>query len=98
MAPRTRFGDHSVRSGDVARDSAEAGDVERWPVVDAQVHLGSRSVGATGPAATENYADDPAVGGQSAGEINELVLSDHSCSMPLGRARDSPNAVAAACR
>jgi hypothetical protein len=52
-------------------------------------------MGATGPAATENYADDPADGGQPVGEINELVLSDHSCSMPLGGARDLPNAVAA---
>jgi hypothetical protein len=76
--PRTRVGDHGVRSGDVARDSAEAGDVERWPVVDAQVHVGSRSVGAPGPAATENYADHPADGGQSAGETNEFVLCDHS--------------------
>jgi len=46
-------------------------------------------VGAPGPAANEHYADDPADGGQSAGESNELVLSDHSCSMPLGEARNS---------
>ena len=83
--PLTRPGDRCVRAGDLSREDPEAGDVQWWPVVDAEVHVGRCGVGATGPAAAEDHADDAADGGQPPGEFLEPGLVHHPSSMPGGR-------------